>query len=262
MTKPTHRRKLNPGQLEVLRLLHAFRFITNDLLAQYLGKKDRSFVFRRLKTLQDRGLIGKRFQPSYRLQGKPAAYYLTPEGSRLLQGQKPDKPVSIQAIYKDKSVSELFIDNCLSIFAIHCHLKARYGDNLRFFAKSQLANRYDYFSEFTPGAYMGITFNGEEHDFFLEYLQSSKPFFAVIKRLKEYAEYADSGEWEAGTDSDFPAILLVCDNQRLQNRLMKSSELALSEAADDLKFYVTTRAKLDTWQNLADQDEIISLDAI
>lgn len=212
-------------------------------------------MFRRLKTLQDQNLIGKRFQPSYRLQGKPAAYYLTPEGARSLQEQQPDKPVSIQTIYKDKSVSELFIDSCLSIFAMYCRLKAQYGDSLRFFTKSQLANRYDYFSEFTPGAYMGITFNGEEHDFFLEYLQSSKPFFAVIKRLKEYAEYADSGEWEAGTDSDFPAILLVCDNQRLQNRLMKSSELVLADADDDLKFFVTIPGKLDEWQNLVDRDE-------
>lgn len=254
MTNPTHRRKLNPGQLEVLRLLHAFRFITNDLLAQHLGKKDRSFVFRRLKTLQDQGLIGKRFKPSYRLQGKPAAYYLTPEGARALQEQQPDKPVSIQAIYKDKNVSELFIDYCLNILAMYCRLKSQYGDSLRFFTKSQLI-KYDYFSEFTPSVYMRVTFNGAEHDYFLEYLQSGKPFFALIKRLKEYAEYADSGEWEAGTDSELPRILLVCDRENLQKRLLKGANFILEDVDDGVEFFVSVQDVNNSWYNLAEPGE-------
>jgi hypothetical protein len=102
---------------------------------------------------------------------------------------------------------------------------------------------------------MHFTVDGSKKDFFLEYLQTSKPFFTVMQRLKEYAEYFDSGEWEAAIDGDFPSVLLVCDSQRLQNRLMKRSGFALNEADDDQKFYVTSITELNTWHNLVDQGE-------
>lgn len=254
MIGPKRRRKLNAEQLEVLMLLYKFRFGSNDLIAQYFGKKDRSFVFKRLKILQEQGLIGKRFDSSYRIKGKPAAYYLLPDGARLLQEHKPDRPINIRTIYKDKTVSEEFAEYCLKLLSLYCQLKARYGDNFKFFAKSQLA-AYDYFEDFMPGAYMRLENDAGEKDFFLEYLQESKPFFTVIRRLKEYVEYADSGEWEAGTESDFPTVLLVCGTEKLNARLIKKAAIALDEADDDLEFYTTTPDKLDAWQNLADQDE-------
>ncbi len=83
------RRKLNEGQLEVLDLLYKFRFGSNDLFALHFGKKDRSFVFKRMNILLEQGLLGKRFDSSYRIQGKPAAYYLAPDGARMLQTCKP-----------------------------------------------------------------------------------------------------------------------------------------------------------------------------
>jgi len=254
MLEQKHRKKLNTEQLEVLELLYKFRFGSNDLIAQYFGKKDRSFVFKRLSILLEQELIGRRFDSSYRIKGKPAAYYLLPSGARVLQESRPDRPINIKAIYKDKAVSEDFISYSLDVFGLYCQLKVRYGDNLKFITKVQLA-RYDYFEDFVPGVYMRLNVNGHEKDFFLEYFQSSKPFFTATRRIKQYIEYADSGEWEAGTDSDFPAILLVCDNQKLQNRLMKGSESMLANADDDLKFFVTTPSKLDEWQNLADKDE-------
>jgi hypothetical protein len=254
MPEPKHRRKLNAEQLGVLVLLHKFRFGSNDLIAQYFGKKDRSFVFKRLKILQEQGLIGKRFDSSYRIKGKPAAYYLLPDGARVLQAHKPDKPINIKAIYKDKTVSEEFVEYCFRVFGIYCRLKTRYGDNLKFFTKNQLT-AYDYFEDFVPSVYMRLEVKDAEKDYFLEYLQESKPFFTVIRRLKEYVEYADSGEWEAGTDSEFPTVLFVCDTKKLNARLMKKAAIALDEADDDLKFYATTPDRLDEWQNIADQDE-------
>lgn len=255
--EPKYRWPLNSDQLEVLNLLYQFRFGTSDLIAKCFGKKSGVFVYKRLKILQEQGYIGKRFDSSYRIQGKPAAYYLLPAGLRKLNEHLVSEgkdELSVKGLYKSPKASDTLIQSCLSIFGLYCTLKEQYGDDLRFFTRGQLT-KYDYFDEFTPIAYMRITFDGIEHDYFLEYLQSAKPFFAIIKRIKEYAEYGDSGEWEAGTDSEFPAILLVCDNQKLQNRLMKNSALALSEADDDLKFYITTSDKLDAWHNLADQDE-------
>lgn len=255
-----HTRKLNAGQLEVLRLLYKFRFGSNDLFAQYFGKKDRSFVYKRMSTLVGCGLIGKRFESSYRLRGKPAAYYLLPAGARLLQEYKPDKPMNIKLIYKDKDVSEDFVDYCLEIFSLNCRLKARYGDSLTFLTKSQLAH-YDYFEDFTPAAYMRLQAQDTAGEYFLEYVQSSKPFFTILRRIKQYIDYADEGEWEAATDSDFPRVLLVCDSPSLQKRLIKRSASILSEADDELEFYIADK-DAEVWRNLAEPDEVLSLDQI
>jgi hypothetical protein len=255
-----HRKKLNAEQLEVLELLYKFRFGSNDLFARHFGKKDRSFVFKRLSILLEQGLIGKRFESSYRIQGKPAAYYLTPDGARILQASKPNGVVNIKAIYKDKTLSEDFIEHCLDVFGIYCQLKAKHGAALHFFTKQQLS-KYDYFSEFTPGIYIRLEEDGKEQDFFMEYLQSSKPFFTIIRLLKQYIEYADSGEWETATASEFPKVLLACDSQSLLNRLLKKSALTLDDADDDLEFFASIKDGIG-WYNLAEPSSQLSVSPI
>jgi len=256
-----HRKKLNTEQIEVLGLLYKFRFGSNDLIARHFGKKDRSFVFKRLKILQEQGLIGKRFDSSYRIQGKPVAYYLLPAGARALQEHRTDTVVNIKAIYKDKTVSEEFIEYCLSIFGIYTQLKTRYGDSLCFFTKNQLT-KYDYFSDFTPSVYIRLNTNGPEKDYFLEYLQSSKPFLTSMRRIKQYIDYSDGGEWEAGTNSEFPEVLLVCDKLALQNRLLKKSATVRAGADDDLKIYVTVKDDKAIWFDLAEPDSELSASPI
>jgi hypothetical protein len=256
MSTPEHRPP-NNKQLEILRLLYRFRFATTELLTQALELKSKIKMNERLKILLDQEYIGRNFEPEYRLLRKHATYYLLPKGVEALK-QIPDNKfdaLTLRNTRKDKTASDQFIEYNLSIFSLYCNLKSEFGDSLRFFTKSQLANRYDYFSEFVPSVYMSIAAGDTEKDYFLEYLQSSKPFFTVIQRLKQYTEYADSGEWEDETNSDFPAVLLVCDNPRLQDRLVKRSGFALNEADDDLKFYTATLTKLKTWRNLVDQDE-------
>ncbi|HEU5187173.1 MAG TPA: replication-relaxation family protein [Candidatus Saccharimonadales bacterium] len=250
-----HRKKLNTQQLEVLELLYKFRFGSNDLIAQYFGKKDRSFVFKRLSILLDQRLIGKRFDSSYRIKGKPAAYYLLPAGARALQENRLDRPINIKAIYKDKTVSEDFVNYCFEVFSLYCQLKRTYGDSLKFIAKSQLANRYDYFEDFVPSVYVRLDVDGSEKHFFLEYLQNSKPFFTILRRLKQYIEYADSGEWEAGTNSDFPNVLLVCDSPSLQKRLLKKASSILEDADDELRLYLAIKSNLNEWYDLTEPDE-------
>ena len=251
---PKYRKQLNDDQINVLKLLFKFRFGSSDLLARSIGKKQSADIYRRLRILQDQGLIARRYEPGYKLLGRPAAYYLTPDGARALHEYDPKLMPNIKAIYKDKAVSEAFVQYCLDVFGLYRKLHDIHGNELRFFTRSQLI-KYDYFEEFVPNVYLRINQGGTEHDFFLEYLQSSKPFFAALQRLKQYVKYADSGEWEAGTDSDFPAMLFVCDSRKLLNRLREKADWALDEADDELGFYATTLGKLDVWQSLTDEDE-------
>lgn len=264
---PKYRRKLNPAQLEVLELLYKFRFATADLIAQYFGKSSGVFVYKRLKILQDQGYLIKRFDSSYRIQGKPAAYCLSAMGGRVLQEHKQSSDIiNIKGLYKNKTISDAFVKHCLDIFAIHNRLKAEHGDALRFFAKSELSS-YDYFPQSAPDAYFRLKSTDETKQYFLNLYVASQPFFTLAREVKKYIEYADGGDWGA-TDTQLPVMLLVCDSYSLQKRLQKFIASALNDALDDeVKFVLTTKAVLVSgkpaiWQ-LADEPEVVlSLDSI
>lgn len=243
-----HRRKLNTEQLIVLELLYKFRFGSNDLIAQYFGKKDRSFVFRRLSILLERGLIGKRFEPSYRLQGKPAAYYLLPEGARMLQKYRDEgdtDEVNIKGIYKDATVSDSFIRHCLSIFALYNQLTDQCGDDLDFLSKSDQANFGD-FPKPLPDAYLTLqATDGETKHFFLDILDDDAHLLVdASKKIKRYISYKKSGDW-ALMKAPFPKIIFVCSTEEASNRIRKRCEAVLRNAwVLDAKFTATTRDEI------------------
>lgn len=247
------RRKLNEGQVQVLELLYKFRFGTNELFAEYFGKKDRSFVFKRLKILQEQGLVGKRFDGSYRLLGKPAAYYLLPDGARLLpeyRAADDADEINVKGIYKDKSVSEEFVTRCQDIFALFNRLKAVYGDKLVFSTKSDLTP-YDYFPKQSPDAYLRLELEDGEREFFLLIHYSHQQFFAAIKRLQYYIKYAESGDWEEG-ETDFPALIMIFESPADQKRFYKQASRIMREAADEIVLYT---AVLSDVKAVADADQ-------
>lgn len=241
----SHRKKLNGGQLDVLYLLYKFRFGSNDLIAQYFGKKDRSFVYKRLSILLERGLIGKRFDTSYRLQGKPAAYYLTPDGARELMAAR-GTDVNIKSIYKDRSVFEQFVRYSLEIFAIHNKLKEQYGGDLKFFTKANLNyEEYDYFPKPLPDAYFRIVTDdtAESKQYFLEVSESTKPFFVSVRKMRRYIAYDESGEWD-GTGTSLPTIILACDNETLKKRIDKQlTKLNNQINSDEIKYILISNMR-------------------
>lgn len=240
------RRKLKTEQIEVLELLYKFRFGSNDLFAQYFGKKDRSFVFKRLSILLEQGLIGKRFEPSYRLLGKPAAYYLTPVGARVLQERRdPGKPeVNIKAIYKDKTVKDDFVWQCLDIFTAYNRIRAEYGDRLKFFTRADLNyEQFDYFPQPLPDAFIRLSLDGEEKQYFLDFYHDKQPFFAAVRKIKKYVEYAESGDWD-GTNTVLPVIFAVCESSGLQKRLHERTAIVDESWVDELMFVVTGKEHL------------------
>src|SRR3990170_4920383 len=96
--------KLNTEQLAVLQLVYKFRFASSKQIAAYQQKKSAKTIQKRLKILEDQQLIAKRYDKSYKLKGKPAAYYLLPQGARALGAhteREPDEPINLRRIYRD-----------------------------------------------------------------------------------------------------------------------------------------------------------------
>lgn len=258
-----HRRKLNDEQLGVLKLLYKFRFGTNELFAEYFGKKDRSFVFKRLKILHEQGLVGKRFDGSYRLQGKSAAYYLTPDGARRLQ-EACDIQVNIKGIYKDKNVSEHFVERSLNLFAIRNQLHKQYGDDLKFFTKANMNHEeYDYFPQPLPDAYIRL----DNKQFFLDVYYADQPNVVAVSRMKQYVKYEESDEWSA-TDTDLPVVLAICESAGLAKRVQRYMKKSIRESWDsEVVYALTTKPELMSgeqavWHRADEPDEKLSLQTI
>lgn len=261
---PKYRRPLNDDQIKVLQLLYRFRFATSDLVAQYFGKKHGDFVYNRLKVLVDQGLIGKRFDKSYRIAGKPAAYYLLPTGARKLQELNPSG-IYERNLYKEPTVGEKLVVRCLGVLMAYNYLRFQYGDQLTFSTKSDLAN-IESFPHQLPDAFIRLQVNGTNKCFFLDIYFDNQPFFEMVRKIKGYLEYKDSAKWSL--PADFPVILSICESSSLQKRLLKrvASELK-SSWHDDVRFAVTTQAvlaenKSNAWHISTKPNEALSLELI
>ncbi len=270
MNNPKYRRPLNSDQIETLELLYKFRFGSVDLVREYFDKSSRGLIFNRLKVLEDQDLIAKHFDSSYRIQGKPAAYYLLPAGARKIQERRDpeDDQVNIKGIYKDKSVSESFIEHALNIFGTYSQLKSQYGNMLSFFTKSDLVS-YEHFPKPLPDAFLNLEKAETTKHFFLDILEEDQPFFTSVRKIKKYMDYKDSGNW-ISTGEDFPAILLICESTSFQKRLRKQIARMLDKSlAYNLIFVTTTKEELKAlkdsdviWQSTFEFDEKLSLQDI
>lgn len=204
---PKYRRKLNEGQLEILRLLYKFRFGSRDLMAMYFGKKN---IYPHLLVLEDRGFIGKKYEPRHKLAGKPAAYFLTPAGFRELQENYEDiEELHIKKLYKAKDASDAFIAQSLTTLAFAVHLKQTESD-AGFFTRTDLQkDKYDYFPAPLPHAYI----RAGNQQYFVNVFDASQPFFAIIKRIKLLNEYYENGRWD-DTGTEFPIVLIVLEDSK------------------------------------------------
>jgi len=230
--KPVIRNTKNPTnkQLAVLKLLYRFRFGTTDLLARALELKDGRYIHARLEALVSQEYIGKNYDSSYKLDGKPATYYLLPKAFAALKKQhkatsKELSDKTLRNAYKDKEASNEFITRKLSVFTIYDKLRAAHGSNLRLWTKDQLNfDKYDYFPKPKPDAYLTITPEGvrpRARDFFLNYLDDDTPFFVHVRRLQKYIDYVEANEWEDATNSRLRGVLLVCESTGLLKRIRK-----------------------------------------
>lgn len=241
--EPKYRKKLNEEQIAVLQLLWRFRFASNEQTAKCQAKPNSKAVQKRLKILEDQGYVAKRYDKSYKLQGKPAAYYLTPHGARMLALRTPrkkDEPINIKRIYKDKDASEGFIEHCKNVLAIYLTLKVLYPSKgkLNYFTKAQLSyEKYDFMPSPLQDACIRIKTSEGDRYFFLNIFEDSQPFFVLIRRIKKYLEYAGSGEWARyDEDGGLPTILLVVQNKSVHKRLRKRLAKELRESYEDVRF--------------------------
>jgi len=271
----TRNSKATNKQLAVLKQLYRFRFGTTDLLARSLDLKDGRYIHTRLEALVGQGYIGKDYDSSCKLEGKPATYYLLPKAFKALKQQhkatgKELSEKTLRNAYKDKEAPKPFIARKLAVFAIYDKLRATHGQSLKFWTKDQLNfDKYDYFPKPKPDAYLTITPEGirpRARNFFLSYLDDDAPFFVHVRRLQKCIEYVEAGEWEEATSSKLRGVLLVCESTGLLKRVRKKLAQAVDEVETPRFCYTTLQALKDStpeddevWQMVGKPLEVCGL---
>lgn len=275
--EPKYRRSLNDEQLRLLTLLFSFRFATSDLIAERFNKPSGKFVQKRLNILIDQGYVGKRYDKSYKLQGKPASYYTLPKTLKLLQKKYP-KFITDQTVknrYRDKELTEDFINHCIDLLRVFLTLSKLYPRKLDWFSNVELrAPMFESFPKWLPDSYfrleLGTKENPDKHGYLLTLFDETTPFFVMVRRVKSYISYAETEDWEE--PGELPPILLVCPNLPTLKRLRRQVVKRLDEASYDevAMFYLSTKQELFSlssgtdkiWQLATDVEEVKTLEKI
>lgn len=244
-TDVKYRRPLNKEQQQVLHLLYRFRFATTDLIAKHQGKQNGTAVFNRLRVLCDQEYIGRNFNKTYRLQGKPASYYILAKGINTLKHDPTYDQTVLHAMHKDKTASEDFINHWLTLFEAYTGLSNIYGEHFDLFTKSELTN-YDCFPEELPDTYISLknSYKARTKHFVLLAFEESKPHFACIKRIRDIIEHSETADW---TDafSRYPTILIICESVSQQRKLQPRIASTIEKfVVEEPEFYLTNKAAI------------------
>lgn len=227
-----HRKTINDGQATVLELLYKFRFGSSDLIAEYFGKPSGVYLYKRLNILVQRGLVGKRYDSSYRLRGLPAAYYLRPDGYKFIQEMYGESLSRTALAYKSLNVSEDYVQHCLQIFAVYNVFKKQFGDKVKFFTKNDMEELE--LPNAKPDAYLLLN---DSKPFLLDICLSPQQFTAERFKLRSYSSWIDQNEYDA--DFVVPTILAVCKPATIKQLQSIFNEGELKVA------YITMSALLD-----------------
>lgn len=257
------------GQIEILGLLYKYRFGSRRLLVDSLGVKSGSNLYEKLNVLMKHGFVARRYDKSFKLRGVPAAYYLTPKGLRRLQSIHGSKRVTeavIKASYRDKVVSQTFVNHVVGIYTHTNKLQHKYP-SLKVFLRREMA-LYSYFPANPPDAFLSLKTADRLQRFFFDVVSKDTPPSAINRRLVNYMEFLDEGGWDA-TGSSLPKLLFLLENPSAENRLRRAAHAVRSrfDLDDEIEIYTATTENLvgedvAIWSNIDEPGEVLSLDEL
>jgi len=234
---PKYRRPLSAKQVSLLQVVFKFRFVSSDLLAEYLGK-DRSSVYENLYVLVNQGYVAKQYDKTYRIRGRPASYCLATKGIRYLRENTDISRKALRNMYKNKNMDEAHVDKCLLVMQIAITLNKQANHTFDIATKYELSDE-EFFLRPLPDLYLSRkkAKEGQKLDYTLDIFEPNLPTWILRKRLRDYQEHCHEAELD---DNDYPDVLLVASNDSTERRLHKQFKYSMQ----DFEFYVTTLERL------------------
>ena len=270
--KVDNRSVLRQGQIEILGLLYKYRFGSRQLIAESLKVKAGSNIYEKLNVLVKHGFVAKRYDKSLRLQGLPAAYYLTPKGLKTLQSLDAWNYITeatIRSSYRDKNISQSFINHTLDVYSYTNMLVKTYS-TLKVFTRRDMS-RYSYFPNNPPDAFLSLKTGDETTPkrFFFDFISDDTPRSVIAKRITQYMQFFSDGEWDA-TNSQIPILLFLTTKPAIKKHLMRSTRAIRGtfDMGDEVSIYAATIDQLLSaesgriWEDIDSADGLSPLDEL
>ena len=114
--------KITKQQARVLTLLFKFRFVTATSLSKVLGIRSDT-TYKLLEALVKIKLVVKVYEDTYRIDRKPAYYYLNKTGVTTVRNIMDVKESTVHALYGNDKATDTFIEHCLTTLNCYTTLK-------------------------------------------------------------------------------------------------------------------------------------------
>lgn len=253
--------KLPTAQIDILRYLYRFRFLTSLQLQKLLNQSNIRLTNYHLKNLITQNYIGKHYSRSLGQANQPAVYYLSSGSIKILADSPDFDKRALKRIYREKIRSGQFIAHTSYLAEYFLYLrnesdKTKY--TLHFFTKTDLL-AHPYLIHPLPDAYFArIDETGNTKRYFVEVVEDSSPRFALRKRIEQYCDYIDDGKFSETTGHNFPILLFICPGVASMIYLKKHISRIYEETSlDQIEIYLATKegAFAGHWEQVTADDE-------
>ena len=223
MSSEVKGQKLTGQQQRVLKLLFKFRFVSAGLLADVMGIRKPS-AYEVLEQLLAKELVVKVYNSSFRIDRRPAYYYLNKTGVTTVRKVMDVKESVVHALYKNDEMTDEFVEHCLKLMQCYVSILATLPEGSNIFSKSEI-NRFTQFPKTRPDLYIR-TPDGKEA---MIVILDDKPQYIVRKRLDEILEHSE----EEGWDGDYPRIGVIVKDTTTMHSLLYTTEKKLESMGID-----------------------------
>lgn len=244
--------KITNQQQAILQLLYKHRFLDRTHIQVLMHHKDKPRIITWLKDLREKQYIDWIYDSNdFANKTKPAIYYLNLNGIRYLRTLNEYQPTELRKRYKESAREQSFIDRCLLLADCCVTLEAKSMDNMQYsyVLEADYINpdsEHRFLNELKPQLCFTKQEGAKQTTYLVEVFDTTSPRYMLKKRIKDYIEYLDSGEWEAETRDDNPPIALVACPTTAELIYAKRRTRTLLEDAgsDDLHIRFATLEKL------------------
>jgi hypothetical protein len=217
-------------QQHILKFLYTHRFLNRIQIQAFLHHKDKGLSSKWLKDLREKQYIEWIYNADdFAEKTKPAIYYLSLNGIRFLRELEQYPTAGLPKRYTESKRKQSFIERCLLLAdccldmeratadmeddrAYSYVTKAEYADPdnpWNVLAKSEYIhpNLY-YLKEQELDDEIVATHN------LLEIIDSTLPRYSLSKKLKNYTQFLDSGDWEDEMgQEELPIVMIACSTK-------------------------------------------------
>lgn len=200
MSSDENGQKLSGQQQRILKLLFKFRFVSAGLLAMVMGIR-REGVYQVLEQLVAKKLVTKVYEAKYRIDRKPAYYYLNKGGVTTVRKLMDAKESVVHALYKNDDMTDDFIEHSMKLMQCYVSIMKYLPDGSDIFSKMEI-NRFKQFPKNRPDLYVR-TPDGKEA---IVVIVDDKPLYIVRKRLDEIITHSEDQGWDG---DNYPHICFI-----------------------------------------------------